>query len=124
MFNFLWFFTVADADYRAQLLPLPLTVKPSQAPQFEHFYRSDHYSFWDSDVPYSAVMLTDTAEFRGYMRRCYHQVCDNLGPVKDGDLEFLRRTINAVIQTTLELSEAGKFIVNHRMFKFISISWK
>jgi hypothetical protein len=53
-------------------------------------------------------MLTDTADFRGYMQRCYHKECDNLSLVKEDDLEFLRRSINAVIKTVLDLSEVGK----------------
>ena len=53
-------------------------------------------------------MLTDTADFRGYMQRCYHEECDNLSLVKEDDLEFLRRSINAVIKTVLDLSEVGK----------------
>ena len=102
------YFFPLDSDYRAQLLPIPLTGKPSENPNFDAFYRSDHYRFWDNDVPYSALMLTDTADHRGYMRKCYHKTCDRINPyVKDDDLEFLRRTINAVIKTSLELSEAG-----------------
>ena len=53
-------------------------------------------------------MLTDTANFRGYMQHCYHKECDDLSHVKEDDLEFLRRSINAVIKTVLDLSDAGK----------------
>ena len=44
------------------------------------------------------------------METCYHTPCDDMQAVDDDDLEFLKRTVNAVIQATLELSEAGKFI--------------
>ena len=49
-------------------------------------------------------MLTDTANFRGYMQQCYHKECDDISHVKEDDLEFLRRSINAVIKTVLDLS--------------------
>jgi hypothetical protein len=53
-------------------------------------------------------MLTDTANFRGYMQRCYHKECDDISHAKEHNLEFLRRSINAVIKTVLDLSEVGK----------------
>ena len=97
-----------DSDYRAQLMQLPIPAGVPLPEQLAEFYRSDHYSFWANKVSYSAVSLTDTADFRGYMERCYHKKCDNLRPVKDDDLEFLRRTINALIQSVLDLSKAGE----------------
>lgn len=103
--------TFIDPDYRVQLIPIPLNGRPSSSRSFryfEDFYRSDHYQFWENNISFSSIMLTDTAEFRGYMHSCYHKRCDNLRPVKDDDLEFLQRTINAVIKTMLDLSEAGK----------------
>ena len=100
-----------DADYRAQLISIPISGRPSLSPNsnYDPFYRSDHYSFWNANTSYSALMLTDTANFRGYMIKCYHEYCDNLVNVKEDDLEFLRRSINAVIKTVLDLSEAGEF---------------
>ncbi len=56
-------------------------------------------------------MLTDTANFRGYMQRCYHKECDDLSHVKEDNLEFLRRSINAVIKTVLDLNQKGKLKV-------------
>ncbi len=75
-------------------------------------YRSDHYSFWDTSASYSALMLTDTANFRGYMQRCYHKKCDDLSHVKEDNLEFLRKSINAVIKTVLDLSEISNLGVS------------
>ena len=100
-----------DADYRAQLMSIPISGRPSlsrASQNYEHFFRSDHYSFWNANTSYSALMLTDTADFRGYMKNCYHKYCDDLTNVKEDDLEFLRRSINAVIKTVLDLSKAGK----------------
>jgi hypothetical protein len=55
-------------------------------------------------------MLTDTANFRGYMEQCYHEKCDDLIHFKENELnnlEFLQRSINAVIETVRDLSEEG-----------------
>lgn len=100
-----------DLDYRAQIIAVPIKGRPSLDPQYRIYmdlYRSDHYNFWECNASYSALMLTDTANFRGYMQQCYHQECDDLSHIEENDLEFLRRTINAVINTVLDFSEAGK----------------
>ena len=100
-----------DSNYRTQLMAIPIKGRPSLSQSFhkyEDLYRSDHYSFWDTDTSYSALMLGDTADFRGYMRHCYHKKCDDLSLVKEDDLEFLQKSINAVIKTVLDLSHAGK----------------
>ncbi|XP_028407465.1 uncharacterized protein LOC114530078 [Dendronephthya gigantea] len=112
-----------DSNYRAQLLPIPIKGRPSLSPTHDYFielYRSDHYSFWDTKASYSAVMLGDTANFRGYMRHCYHKICDDFSQVKDDDLEFLRRSINAVIKTVLDLSDADCTV--HPSFGETSVS--
>ena len=92
-------------------MQIPIKGRPSLSSTsryYRDFYRSDHYSFWDTDASYSALMLTDTANFRGYMQRCYHKECDDLGHVKENNLEFLQRSINAVIKTVLDLSDVGE----------------
>ena len=110
IFSFL--FLSLDSDYRVQLVPFPLFGRPTESDTyrfFRHFYRSDNYHFWENVVSFKAVMLTDTSEYRRNMDKCYHKRCDNMKQIKENDLEFLRRNVNAVIQTTLELSETGKF---------------
>ncbi|XP_028407467.1 uncharacterized protein LOC114530080 [Dendronephthya gigantea] len=100
-----------DSNYRAQLMAIPIQGRPSLSPlyfYYEQLYRSDHYSFWDTDASYSALMLGDTANFRGYMRRCYHKECDDLSLVKDDDLQFAQRSMNAVFKTVLDLSQASQ----------------
>lgn len=106
-------FISLDSDYRVQPVPFPLSGGPRKSSNhgyLRHFYRSDHYSFWKNTVPFKAVMLTDTSNFRRIMDKCYHRKCDSMKRIKKNDLEFLRRNINAVIQTTLELSKAGIFL--------------
>lgn len=101
-----------DTKFKIQLVPIPLTGRPSKSEYFHHlrdFYRSDHYNFWENSVSFPAVMLTDTSNFRGSMARCYHRKCDSMRLVDKKDLRFLRRNINAVIGTILELSDLGRF---------------
>ena len=104
-----------DSKYRAQLIPIPIKGRPSLTPGYRNYrdlYRSDHYSFWDTNASYSALVLTDTTNFRGYMQRCYHKECDDLSHVKEDNLEFLRKSINAVIKTVLDLSEISNLGVS------------
>ncbi|CAD5123680.1 DgyrCDS12004 [Dimorphilus gyrociliatus] len=67
------------------------------------FLRSDHTSFWTydgnfTDVGLKALFITDTANFRGYMRTCYHFPCDNMErTATEENLKFLRR--NALVFT-------------------------
>ncbi|XP_028397071.1 uncharacterized protein LOC114520917 [Dendronephthya gigantea] len=97
-----------DSDYRVQPVICPINGRPSLTLNYRHYsdlYRSDHFAFWESKASYSALMLGDTANFRGYMQYCYHRECDDLSHVKEDDLQFLQRSINAVIKTVLDLSE-------------------
>ena len=102
-----------DSNYRAQLIASPINGRQSSSPYYKNFedlYRSDHIAFWESIRSYSALMLTDTANLRGYMEQCYHKPCDDISQVQEDDLEFLRKSINAVIKTVLDLSGAGKLV--------------
>ena len=38
------------------------------------FLRSDHANFWAKNI--SSIFLTDSTEFRGLMKQCYHRWCD------------------------------------------------
>ena len=42
------------------------------------------------------------------MQRCYDQECDDTSHIRENNLEFLQRSINATIKTVLDLSEVGK----------------
>ena len=104
-----------DSDYRVQPVICPISGRPSLSPHSRYYrdlYRSDHFAFWESNASYSALMLGDTANFRGYMRYCYHKECDDLSHVKEDDLRFLQRSINAVIKTVLDLSQVGMLIIS------------
>lgn len=44
----------------------------------EDFFRSDHYEFWNADPSLPTVFITDTADFGGFMKQCYHQSYDEI----------------------------------------------
>lgn len=82
---------------------------------FQDVFRSDHYRFWEADPSLPAVFLTDTAMFRGYMKQCYHQSCDDINHVTPGMMTFLARTTESVVAVAsnitnekCEMKQAGK----------------
>ncbi|CAB3989821.1 Hypothetical predicted protein [Paramuricea clavata] len=102
-----------DTNFKIQLVPIPLSGRPSKSNYSEYlreFYRSDHYNFWENSVSFPAVMVTDTSNFRAKMDKCYHKRCDGMRLIDRNDLEFLKRNTDAVIGATLELSEIGRLM--------------
>ncbi|XP_073232071.1 uncharacterized protein [Porites lutea] len=76
--------------------------RPSNWPRqvqfsLQDFFRSDHYRFWDADPSLPTVFLTDTADFRGYMKQCYHQSCDDINHVTPDMITFLARTTESLV---------------------------
>jgi aminopeptidase YwaD len=78
-----------------QLPTLALTV-PSRGEALPDIRRSDHAAFWDEG--YSAVMLTDTANFRNPH---YHQPTDTIDTL---DLHFLEGVVEIVIACVQDLA--------------------
>lgn len=95
--------------------------------------RSDHVMFWyhnssDYKLTLNAILLTDTGKhhkkkveeylvneqnaflsrfkgpFRGYMRRCYHNQCDNNLAITTQNLAFMKFTTEAVATTVIDLT--------------------
>jgi hypothetical protein len=65
------------------------------------FSRSDHWSFWyhshrNYTLPLKAAFLTDLGPFRGKMKECYHQPCDDTSLVTSVNLSFLKATVDAL----------------------------
>ena len=102
--------------------------------QHINMLRSDHLHFWyhnDStyDSTLSAVLLTDTGEsknktfqnncnmfigpFRGYMRHCYHKMCDDTRYLSKTNLEFISKTTNVLVQVLMSLGDAKCFAGNY-----------
>ena len=92
---------------------------PSQAQSgLSDFFRSDHYSFWDAEPSLPAIFITDTADFRGYMKQCYHQSCDDMSQLTPDMLTFLARTTDSVVKVAsnmtnekCEMKKTGMVIV-------------
>ncbi|XP_031548651.1 dorsal-ventral patterning tolloid-like protein 1 [Actinia tenebrosa] len=96
--------------FKALPIPLPFSgrpkdVDPTQRRALSDFLRSDHARFWDSNNSWPAVFLTDTADFRGYMKTCYHQQCDNMDRVKPEMITFMGRTADALVAAAQSLTE-------------------
>lgn len=95
--------------------------RPSNWPQqvqssLRDFFESDHYRFWDADPSLPTVFLTDTANFRGYMKQCYHQSCDDINHVTPDMMTFLARTTESLVAAVAsnitndkcEMKQAGR----------------
>lgn len=78
-----------------QLPTVALSV-PSRGETLPDVRRSDHAAFWDEG--YSAVMLTDTANFRNPH---YHQPTDTIDTL---DLDFLEGVIEIVMACIEDLA--------------------
>ena len=90
-------------------LPYPMEGRPSNWPDnirlgMQDFFRSDHYNFWNADPSLPAVFITDTANFRGYMRQCYHQSCDNICHVTWDMITFLARTTDSIVKVATNMT--------------------
>lgn len=88
-----------------QLLESTLTDHPN-------FLRSDHVTFWYQNHPayehsLSAILLTDTGPFRGTMRECYHEVCDDITALTDLNLQFIEKTANSLVALITDLARGS-----------------
>jgi len=87
----------------------PLFWNPLLQLLFRDLFRSDHYSFWIHNSSYTqtglkAVFITDTAEFRGEMKGCYHNPCDDLSKLTDDKMEFLRVASESILRSLVSMS--------------------
>jgi len=98
--------------YRQLNFPIPLSGNPLSWDQHDlllDLFRSDHYSFWTHNSSYTqtglkAVFITDTADFRGEMKGCYHSPCDDLAKLTDDKMEFLRVASESILRSLVSLS--------------------
>ena len=91
-------------EYRQVSVQLPFRGSPKKDDyiKFNDFFRSDHSSFWFANL--SALQLTDSANFRGFMRDCYHQPCDNMNHVTPQMIKFLSKTVDTVTAMAEDLT--------------------
>jgi len=84
--------------------------------EHSYFWLSDHARFWyhretdGKNVSFPAILLTDTAFNRGYMRSCYHRACDRLTHVDldEEDFLFLSSITQALVYALNELATHGQ----------------
>lgn len=103
-------------DHQYKLFNLAVNMgneipSPSTIERHLNFLRSDHATFWyhnSSHFPESlnAVLLTDTGPFRGKMKECYHNKCDDLTTMSPEKLQFAKKTASALTATLVELTSA------------------
>lgn len=82
---------LASLERAAGLIDLPFVPLPVKGPArlIDHFFRSDHAPFWRHGYP--AVMITDTAEFRGGH---YHRASDTIETI---DFDFAADVTRATV---------------------------
>ncbi|XP_023932179.1 uncharacterized protein LOC106161641 [Lingula anatina] len=70
---------------------------------YRDLVRSDHLRFWLGGLP--AIWITDTANFRGSMRTCYHSPCDNRHLATEQSLDFLGKSTQSLVDALAALAE-------------------
>ncbi|XP_077981191.1 uncharacterized protein YfbL-like [Glandiceps talaboti] len=96
---------VGDDMFLNESIPLPFSGVPTDQDFlfYGDFFRSDHTRFWQHPPnSLSAILLTDTANFRGDMRQCYHNPCDNVTSITDDKMKFLAKTTRSVANMLIE----------------------
>ena len=106
---FCHFFLTASFKSLAVKIPSPLGGRPERWPHYiqddlKDFFRSDHFHFWNVNPSLPAVFITDTANFRGYMKQCYHQSCDDINHVTPDMKAFLARTTESLVAVASKMT--------------------
>ncbi|KAK3727500.1 hypothetical protein QZH41_018366, partial [Actinostola sp. cb2023] len=96
--------------FQAMSIPLPFNGKTTSLPSemqdaMVDFVRSDHAQFWNSANSWPAVFITDTADFRGYMKTCYHEMCDDMDHVTPDMITFMGKTADALVGAVHKMTE-------------------
>ncbi|RWS27783.1 uncharacterized protein B4U80_08033 [Leptotrombidium deliense] len=78
--------------------------------RYRSFLRGDHAAFWSHKHfafkdSLRAVLLTDTGSWRGYMRVCFHEFCDDRTHITTDNLEFLRHVVDSLSAAVAFLGE-------------------
>ena len=72
--------------------------------ELNDLFRSDHYRFWNADPSLPAILITDTADHRGYMKQCYHKSCDDMSHVTPDMMTFLARTTDSIVKVASNMT--------------------
>ena len=67
-----------------------------------------------SQFSFPALLVTDTAYLRGYMRECYHNTCDSLNntEVTQENMDFLTSITTALVRAVMELSSDQQILAS------------
>ena len=89
--------------------PIPRDPLLLSTVRFRAFFNSDHASFWthkstDYSEYLSAVLITDMGPWRGNLRACYHEFCDDKRMITPENLEFLKRITDSVAEAVVKLA--------------------
>ena len=89
--------------------PIPRDPLLLSTVRFRAFFNSDHASFWthnsrDYSEYLSAVLITDMGPWRGNMRACYHEFCDDKRLMTPENLDFMKRITDSVAEAVLKLA--------------------
>ena len=90
-----------NLPFQGQPTRLPLTSYRAA----EDFLRSDHVSFWNNYPSLSAIFLSDTANLRSYMTRCYHKNCDSVSRVTPKMIQFLQKTSDVILAVAIDATK-------------------
>ena len=95
------------AEHKHVGIPLPFRGNPDdllaqRRALLWDFLRSDHRSFYRDSQ--KAIFLTDTANFRGHMIKCYHQACDSMSQVTSEMVGFLSKTADTLTSIAQDLT--------------------
>ncbi|KAK3702957.1 hypothetical protein QZH41_012403, partial [Actinostola sp. cb2023] len=94
--------------FRWNLQQRPTELSASAQYNYRHLFKGDHYRFWDNNPIVNAIYLTDTADFRGYMKYCYHNDCDDFSHVTTERLEFMANTANTIYMMAQNMTGRGQ----------------
>ncbi|KAJ7381121.1 hypothetical protein OS493_004719 [Desmophyllum pertusum] len=97
-------FKAIEIGIPASLRGRPSNWNPNISQYMRDFFRSDHYRFWNADPSLPAVFLTDSANFRGFMKQCYHRECDDISHVTPEMMTFLGRTTDSVVEVASNMT--------------------
>ncbi|XP_074596762.1 uncharacterized protein LOC141851862 [Brevipalpus obovatus] len=106
--------SVSAAPFGYKLATIEIPSLPSEMPNVEtlsdhvNFLRGDHVMFWyhNSSIhkpTLKAIFFTDTGPFRGFMRSCYHESCDDLSILTEKNLKFLKLQVEVLTDTVLDI---------------------
>ncbi|RWS09053.1 uncharacterized protein B4U79_01234 [Dinothrombium tinctorium] len=107
-----WAQEEASTEHRLTIIDPPIPRVPLFISnwRYRNFMRSDHAAFWNHKNPafkdsLKAVLITDMGPWRGNLRACYHEFCDDRRQITLENLDFLRHVIDSLASAVATLAE-------------------